>query len=66
MTEGPSPRKENLRTRFATEITMRRSLIDTISTKIVPDQRRSTEETAKLLAFRETITDFGLPAICHS
>ncbi|KAK4575336.1 hypothetical protein LTR86_001190 [Recurvomyces mirabilis] len=58
ITEVPFPRKENLCTRFATEIVMRRAPKDTISTKIIPDKSRPDAEVAKLEAFNQTISDF--------
>ena len=64
ITEVPFPRKENLCTRFATEIVLRRAPKDAIHTKIIPDKTRSEAEIAKLMAFSQTITDFSeLPAL---
>jgi hypothetical protein len=64
ITEIPFPRKENLCTRFATEIILRRHPIPSISTTITPDTARLENEQAKLRAFRRTITDFNeLPSI---
>ncbi|KAF2654105.1 dynamin family protein-like protein [Lophiostoma macrostomum CBS 122681] len=64
ITEIPFPRKENLCTRFATEIILRRSPSSTISVKINPDKNRSAEEQAKLKSFTKTIEDFSqLPEI---
>ncbi|KAK6440516.1 hypothetical protein LTR95_003253 [Oleoguttula sp. CCFEE 5521] len=59
ITQVPFPRKENLCTRYATEINLRRALTDTITTRIIPDQSRPEEERTKLSAFNETITDFA-------
>ncbi|KAK6418934.1 hypothetical protein LTR95_017124, partial [Oleoguttula sp. CCFEE 5521] len=59
ITQVPFPRKENLCTRFATEINLRRALTDSITTKIIPDHVRPDEERSKLSAFNETITDFS-------
>ena len=64
ITEIPFPRKENLCTRFATEIIMRRHPIPSISTRITPDKARLDSEQEKLRAFNRTITDFNeLPGI---
>ena len=59
ITEVHFPRKENLCTRFATEIIMRRNRTDSIATKIIPDKTRPEEEQAKLHMFRESIVDFN-------
>ncbi|KAF2209027.1 hypothetical protein CERZMDRAFT_114173 [Cercospora zeae-maydis SCOH1-5] len=58
ITEVPFPRKENLCTRFATEIVLRRDLSESIRTKIIPDSARSEAEKEKLLAFNEIIHNF--------
>lgn len=58
ITEVPFPRKENLCTRFATEIIMRRDKSETIHTKIIPDEARPDSEKTKLKGFSETISDF--------
>ncbi|KAK5745107.1 hypothetical protein LTR17_001558 [Elasticomyces elasticus] len=64
ITEIPFPRKENLCTRFATQIIMRRSPVSSISTKIIPDKQRSVAEVQKLEQFDVTINDFTeLPAV---
>ncbi|KAK0283837.1 hypothetical protein LTS00_011499 [Friedmanniomyces endolithicus] len=44
ITEIPFPRKENLCTRFATEIILRRATTTSINTKIIPDKQRPTPE----------------------
>ena len=59
ITEVPFPRKENLCTRFATEIVMRRDPQESIRTKIIPDKARSDSEKESLLAFNETISNFS-------
>lgn len=59
ITEIPFPRKENLCTRFATEIVMRRSFTSSIVTKITPDKARPSAEQVKLKAFSRTIEDFS-------
>ncbi|KAF2689294.1 hypothetical protein K458DRAFT_126151 [Lentithecium fluviatile CBS 122367] len=58
ITEIPFPRKENLCTRFATEIILRRSPTSTISITITPDKLRPKQEQAKLKSFNKSITDF--------
>lgn len=58
ITEVPFPRKENLCTRFATEIVMRRDAKDSIRTKIIPDKARTENEIVKLEAFNKTISNF--------
>ncbi|KAF2091553.1 hypothetical protein K490DRAFT_70374 [Saccharata proteae CBS 121410] len=64
ITEIPFPRKENLCTRFATEIIMRRAIKESISTKIIPDKTRPAEEQRKLKEFRNSISGFAeLPAL---
>ncbi|EME83982.1 uncharacterized protein MYCFIDRAFT_187187 [Pseudocercospora fijiensis CIRAD86] len=59
ITEVPFPRKENLCTRFATEIILRRDPRETVHTKIIPDRARTDAEKAKLADFNETITDLN-------
>lgn len=59
ITEVPFPRKENLCTRFATEIVMRRDPQESIRTKIIPDKSRSEAEQAELTDFNRTISDFS-------
>ncbi|KAF2158747.1 hypothetical protein M409DRAFT_61405 [Zasmidium cellare ATCC 36951] len=64
MTEIPFPRKENLCTRFATEIILRRALTVSISTKIIPDKQRPAMERKRLEAFKSSIVDFNeLPTL---
>ena len=59
ITEIPFPRKENLCTRFATEIILRRAPQVAISTKIIPDKWRPGAEKKRLEGFKRTIVDFG-------
>lgn len=54
----PFPTKDNLCTRFATEVILRRTSVVTASVAIVPSQTSSELERAKLLGFRETIVSF--------
>lgn len=58
ITEIPFPRKENLCTRFATEIILRRSSKSTISITITPDKLRPKAEQSKLKSFTRSIEDF--------
>ncbi|RMY82913.1 hypothetical protein D0861_07662 [Hortaea werneckii] len=59
ITEIPFPRKENLCTRFATEIILRRAPQVAISTKIIPDKVRPGAEKKRLEGFKRTIVDFS-------
>lgn len=59
LTEIPFPRSDNLCTRYATEIILRRAETSSLMVKIIPDSHRSSEEQARLESFAETITDFG-------
>jgi GTPase SAR1 family protein len=64
ITEIPFPRKENLCTRFATEIVLRRAALSSIATKIVPDEARPQKERLALENFKQSITDFNeLPSL---
>ncbi|KAK3722656.1 hypothetical protein LTR37_002226 [Vermiconidia calcicola] len=64
ITEIPFPRKENLCTRFATEIVLRRATTASITTKIIPDKSRAPDDKAKLEAFNKTIKNFAdLPSL---
>lgn len=64
ITEIPFPRKENLCTRFATEIVLRRDPTSSIATKITPDRNRPVHEQDKLREFSRSIEDFSeLPAL---
>ena len=64
ITEIPFPRKDNLCTRFATEIILRRGSTDSLSIKILPDRNRPPAEQATIAAFHESIQDFtGLPQV---
>ncbi|KAF1830354.1 hypothetical protein BDW02DRAFT_601747 [Decorospora gaudefroyi] len=59
ITEIPFPRKENLCTRFATEIILRRSSASTSTITITPDKLRPGSEQAKLKSFTKSINDFS-------
>ncbi|PVI06772.1 GTP-binding protein [Periconia macrospinosa] len=64
ITEIPFPRKENLCTRFATEIILRRSHLSIISVSITPDKLRPKTEQDTLKSFQKSIADFSqLPVI---
>ncbi|KAF2628857.1 hypothetical protein BU25DRAFT_466787 [Macroventuria anomochaeta] len=64
ITEIPFPRKENLCTRFATEIILRRTPASTIAITITPDKLRPKQEQVTLKAFNKSIDDFDqLPDI---
>lgn len=64
ITEIPFPRKENLCTRFATEIILRRGSASTIKVTINPDKNRSKQEQVKLNTFTKSLKDFSqLPEI---
>jgi len=54
----PFPTKDNLCTRFATEVILRRTSTITVSVAIVPNQTRSESDRHRILSFRETLTDF--------
>ncbi|KAI7354621.1 hypothetical protein KC354_g11084 [Hortaea werneckii] len=59
ITEIPFPRKENLCTRFATEIILRPAPQVAITTKIIPDKVRPAAEKKRLEGFKRTIVDFS-------
>ncbi|KAI7914003.1 interferon-induced GTP-binding protein Mx2 [Pyricularia oryzae] len=64
LTEIPFPRSDNLCTRFATEISLRREAQEKITVKIVPSCTRSKQEQVSIKAFSESITSLSdLPRI---
>ena len=64
LTEIPFPRNDNLCTRFATEIILRRATNDVITVKVIPDNERPAEERAPIEDFKESISDFEeLPSL---
>jgi hypothetical protein len=64
ITEIPFPQKENLCTRFATEISMRRGTEHRVNCKINPSEGRTEEEKQELRAFSKSIESFDiLPSI---
>lgn len=63
-TEIPFPRNDNLCTRFATEISLRREPESSLTIRIIPAHSRPQEEQNRLQLFSEVITDFeDLPAV---
>jgi GTPase SAR1 family protein len=58
LTEIPFPRNDNLCTRFATEIILRRVTSDVITIKVISDNERPPEERAFIESFKEFISDF--------
>ena len=64
LTEVPFPRNDNLCTRFATEIILRRATSDAITIKVIPDAERPQTERDHIEAFQESISDFEeLPSL---
>ena len=64
LTEIPFPRNDNLCTRFATEIILRRAASDVITIKVIPDDERPLVERTSIEAFKESISDFEeLPSL---
>ncbi|KAK5133992.1 hypothetical protein LTR04_004735 [Oleoguttula sp. CCFEE 6159] len=64
LTEIPFPRNDNLCTRFATEIILRRATVDSLTIKVIPDAKRTADDLESIKAFKELITDFTeLPSI---
>ncbi|RKF73097.1 Interferon-induced GTP-binding protein Mx [Golovinomyces cichoracearum] len=64
LTEIPFPRSDNLCTRYATEIILRRAEKSSLIIKIIPDSHRPHNEQEMLKNFEESITDFNeLPDI---
>ena len=64
LTEIPFPRNDNLCTRFATEIILRRATTDAITIKVIPDNERPPGERGPIGAFKESISDFEeLPSL---
>ncbi|KAF2158961.1 hypothetical protein M409DRAFT_71374 [Zasmidium cellare ATCC 36951] len=58
LTEIPFPRNDNLCTRFATEITLRRGITESLRLTIIPDGNRPADEKTSISSFSETIVDF--------
>lgn len=60
----PFPTKDNLCTRFATELVLRRTSMPAVSVAIVPSQSRSESECQRLSEFRETLADlYNFPSL---
>lgn len=66
LTEIPFPRSDNLCTRFATEISLRREEADSLTLRIIPDSSRPQNEQSKIKAWEIKLQDLDfshLPAI---
>lgn len=67
LTEIPFPRSDNLCTRFATEIVLRRANTDSLTIKIIPDPNRPAKEQTPMKSFKESITNFDeLPWVMNA
>ncbi|CAD6590745.1 MAG: hypothetical protein ASARMPREDX12_004714 [Alectoria sarmentosa] len=67
LTEIPFPRNDNLCTRFATEIILRRANANSLAIKLIPDPKRPSHEQANIKAFEKSITNFDeLPNIMNA
>lgn len=58
LTEIPFPRNDNLCTRFATEIILRRGNKNALTIKVIPDPTRPVAVLESIRRFKESITDF--------
>ena len=58
LTEIPFPRNDNLCTRFATEIILRRANANSLKVKLIPDPNRPFDEQTKIKDFEESIINF--------
>jgi GTPase SAR1 family protein len=66
LTEIPFPRNDNLCTRFATEICLRRDPIDSLTIRVIPDSDRPQEKQDEIKNFSKSISDFThLPEIIN-
>lgn len=66
LTEIPFPRNDNLCTRFATEIILRRATVESLTIKVIPDPKRPTSEQETIKAYKGSITTFDdLPTIMN-
>lgn len=66
LTEIPFPRNDNLCTRFATEIILRRGSKNSLSIKVIPDPSRPGAMQESIRRFKESITDFEeLPSLMN-
>lgn len=67
LTEIPFPRNDNLCTRFATEIILRRANSNSLTIKIIPDSKRPANEQTPFKVFKASITNFDeLPQIMNA
>ena len=67
LTEIPFPRNDNLCTRFATEIILRRANANSLKIKLIPDSKRPVNEQDNIKAFEESISNFDeLPNIMNA
>lgn len=58
LTEIPFPRNDNLCTRFATEIILRRGPSNSLTIKVIPDNDRPASEQESIKSFAKSITSF--------
>jgi GTPase SAR1 family protein len=58
LTEIPFPRKDNLCTRYPTEIILRQGKSDSLQIRVIPDPERPAEEQKSIKDFSESITSF--------
>ncbi|KAF2433621.1 dynamin family protein-like protein [Tothia fuscella] len=66
LTEIPYPRNDNLCTRYATEIILRRGFVELLTVKVIPDNQRDASDQEKIRKFSATINDFNeLPALMN-
>jgi GTPase SAR1 family protein len=64
LTEIPFPRNDNLCTRFATEIILRRGVVEKMIINVIPDPRRPATDQERIKAFTASITSLDkLPTI---
>lgn len=64
LTEIPFPRDDNLCTRFATEICLRRDPMNSLTVRVIPDGDRPQKKQEEIRSYSETITNFAdLPRI---
>ncbi|KAK2598464.1 hypothetical protein N8I77_011878 [Diaporthe amygdali] len=67
LTEIPFPRNDNLCTRFATEICLRRDPLNSLTIRVIPDSNRPQKKQEEIKKYSETITDFkDLPAVMNN
>ncbi|KAI3391645.1 hypothetical protein diail_7013 [Diaporthe ilicicola] len=67
LTEIPFPRNDNLCTRFATEICLRRDPLDSLTIRVIPDSSRSQKQQEAIKRYSESITNFReLPTIMNN